>query len=112
MSADNTNTNFWGLNRQGKTNLFHKLNSSCSKSIVGVVCIAHILNNCIWNSTDIEIIVVKIYKHFDIYTVWVDNLKTFGDDIKIEYKIILSFSKTRILSLIPAIEEVLQTYEP
>lgn len=77
---------------------------------------AHILNNCIQNSTDIlpidiEVIVVKMYKYFYIYTVRVDNLKTFCVDIEIEYKKMLSFSKNRFLSLIREIEIVLQMYE-
>lgn len=55
-------------------------------------CIVHILNNCIQNATNIlpndtdEVIVVKIYKHFYIYTVRVNNLKTFSNDIEIKYK--------------------------
>lgn len=64
---------------------------------------AYILNNCIQNATDIlpiniEVIVIKIYIHFYIYTVRVDNLKTFCNNIEIEYKKMLSFSKTRFLS--------------
>lgn len=117
LSADNTNTNFGGPNRQGKNNLFKKLTNSCSTSIVGVGCVAHILNNCIQNSTDIlpfdiEVIVVKIYKYFYIYTVRVSTLKTFCDSVEVEYKKMLSFSKTRFLSLMPAVERILQMFEP
>jgi len=77
LTADNTNTNFGGSNRQGKNNLFKKLSNSCSSSIVGVGCVAHILNNCIQNSSDvlpfdIEVIVEKIFKYFYIYTVRVN----------------------------------------
>ncbi|KAF0717745.1 protein FAM200B-like [Aphis craccivora] len=117
LSADNTNTNFGGPNRQGKNNLFKKLTHSCSTSIVGVGCVVHILNNCIQNSTDvlpfdIEVIVVKIYKYFYIYTVRVSTLKTFCDSVEVEYKKMLSFSKTRFLSLMPAVERILQMFEP
>lgn len=117
LSADNTNTNFGGPNRLGKNNLFKKLNNSCSTSIVGVGCVAHILNNCIQNSTDIlpfdiEVIVIKIYKYFYIYTVRVSTLKTFCDSVDVEYKKMLSFSKTRFLSLMPAVERILQMFEP
>lgn len=82
LSADISKTNFGGPNRLGKNNLFKKFNNSCSTSIVGVGCVAHILNNCIQNSIDIlsfaiEVIVIKIYKYFYIYTVRVSTLKTF-----------------------------------
>jgi len=54
---------------------------------------------------DIEIIVVKIY------TVRVDNLKTYCNNIEIKYKKMLSLSKTTFFSLLPAIERVLQMSE-
>ena len=117
LSADNTNTNFGGSQRKGKNNLFSKLTNSCGKSIVGIGCVAHIFNNCIQNATDslpidIEVIVVKIYKHFYIYTVRVAHLKSFCEAVDMEYKKMLSFSKTRFLSLMPAVERILKMYKP
>lgn len=117
LAADNTNTNFGGMKRKGTNNLFTKLNNSCGKSLIGVGCTAHILNNCIQNATDvlpidIEVIAVKIFKHFYIYTVRVEKLKSFADFVNCEYKKILSFSKTRFLNMMPAIERILQMYEP
>lgn len=117
LSADNTNTNFGGSNRLGKNNLFKKLQNSCSSSIVGVGCVAHIMNNCIQNATDIlpfdiEVIVVKIYKYFYIYTVRVSSLKEFCDTVEVEYRKMLTFSKTRFLSLMPAVERILQMFKP
>lgn len=117
LAADNTNTNFGGMKRKGTNNLFTKLTNSCGKSLIGVGCVAHILNNCIQNATDvlpidIEVIAVKIFKYFYIYTVRVDKLKSFCDFVNCEYKKILSFSKTRFLNMMPAIERILQMYEP
>lgn len=117
LSADNTNTNFGGSQRRGKNNLFTKLTSSCGKSIVGIGCVAHIFNNCIQNATDclpidVEVIVVKIYKHFYIYTVRVAELKSLCETVDVEYKKMLSFSKTRFLSLMPAVERIIKMYNP
>jgi hypothetical protein len=97
--VDNTNTSFGESNRQEKNNLFKKLNDLCSSSIVGVRCVAHILNNCVQNSTDvlpfdIEVIVVKVLKYFYIYTVRASSLKDFYDTKEVEHKKkMLSFQK-------------------
>lgn len=53
-----------------------------------------------------------MYKHFYIYTVWIDNLETFCNDIKIEYKNIFTFSKLRFLSIMPVFERHVQMYKP
>lgn len=78
---------------------------------------AHIFNNCVQNATDslpidVEVIVVKIFKHFYIYTVRVAQLKSFCEEVDVEYKKMLSFSKTRFLSLMPAVERILRMYKP
>ncbi|CAH1971283.1 unnamed protein product [Acanthoscelides obtectus] len=117
MSADNTNTNFGGMRRKGVNNLFSKLNASRGKPVIGIGCVAHIFNNCLQNATDVlpidvEVIAVKIFKHFYISTVRVEKLKQFCDFVDVEYKKMLSFSKTRFLSLMPAIERIVQMFEP
>lgn len=42
LSADNTNSNFGGLMRNGKNNLFFKLSTFLDQKIIGVGCPAHI----------------------------------------------------------------------
>lgn len=117
MSADNTNTNFGGAKRKGVKNLFQKLSVSCNKTLIGVGCIAHVINNCINNAADslpidAEVIIVKLFKFFYIYTVRVTELKTFCEFVGVEYKKILSYSNTRWLRLLPALERVLQMIKP
>lgn len=117
MSADNTNTNFGGAKRKGKNNLFCKLSASTDKTIVGIGCLAHIVNNCINNAADslpidAEVIIVKLFKFFHIYTVRVTELKEFCEFIDMEYRNLLSYSNTRWLRLQPALERVLQMFEP
>ena len=57
-----------------------------------------------------EVIVVKIYAYFYIYTVRVESLKEFCDFVDIEYKQLLGYSKTRWLALMPSVERVLKLF--
>jgi hypothetical protein len=47
LSADNTNTNFGGSSRRGKNNFFHKLKSKLNRTLIGVGCSSHIINNAV-----------------------------------------------------------------
>lgn len=51
-SADNTNTNFRGLQRKGKNNIFTKLKESLNRDILGMGCYAHIIHNSIQCASD------------------------------------------------------------
>lgn len=117
MSADNTNTNFGGAKRKGTNNLFCKLSASTDKTLVGIGCMAHIVNNCINNAADslpidAEVVIVKLFKFFHIYTVRVAELKDLCEFIDVEYRNLLSYSNTRWLRLLPALERVLQMMLP
>ncbi|XP_053967833.1 uncharacterized protein LOC128869326 [Anastrepha ludens] len=74
LSADNTNTNFGGVSRQGQKNVYRKLETKLGRSIVGIGCSAHVIHNTVQAAADslpvdLELISVKIYKFFYIYTV-------------------------------------------
>lgn len=98
--ADNTNTNFGGMRRSGKNNIFTKLKSNLGgRELVGIGCAAHILNNAIQTAADcvpidVQTFITKIYSHFYIYTVRVNELKEFCEFVDIEYKKVLGFSAT------------------
>lgn len=82
--GDNCNTNFGGVKRRGKNNVFFKLKQESGRNLVGIGCVAHIVHNCLQNAVDVlpvdtESLVVKIYKYFYIYTVRVTQLKEFCD---------------------------------
>lgn len=114
--GDNCNTNFGGVNRRGTNNVFTKLKEGLGVDIKGIGCSAHIVHNAIQHAVDglpveIEAIVVKIYKYFCIYTVRVTNLKEFCETADIEYKKLVKHGNTRFLSLLPAVERILQLYE-
>ncbi|XP_055913202.1 uncharacterized protein LOC129946862 [Eupeodes corollae] len=116
MSGDNCNTNFGGCKRAGKNNVFYKLKMNGLSNLIGIGCPAHILHNNIQFgfdglSLDVDSVVMKIYNHFSIYTVRSEKLKSFCESVQIEYKKLLSHSKTRWLSLFPAVERILQMFE-
>lgn len=113
--ADNTNTNFGGKARAGVNNVFFKLNELSTNELFGVGCAAHIVHNALQSAADtlpcdVEAFIVKIFGHFHIYTVRTEQLKEFCDFVELEYAAILGTSKTRWLSLGPAVERVLKLY--
>jgi hypothetical protein len=66
LSADNTNTNFGGLNRKGKNNVHTKLQTELKKDLLGLGCNAHILHNTIQIASDnlpidVEAITIKLF---------------------------------------------------
>lgn len=117
FSGDNCNTNFGGNSRAGTNNVFHKLKGKLNPYIVGVGCSAHILHNAVHHGCDqlpidVELMILKIYNFFSIYTVRTEALKDFCTVAETEYKQLLFHSKTRWLSLFPAIERLLKMYKP
>ena len=59
---------------------------------------------------DIEAIVVKVFKHFSIYTVRVEKLKYLCDESSVQFSMLKSHTSTRFLSLYPAVKKVSQHY--
>lgn len=117
FTGDNANVNFGGVNRLPGQNVWSKLKTLLEKDLVGVGCPAHILHNCAQHGTDtlkidLESVIMKIFNYFSVYTVRTEALKEICDYIDINYHKLLYHSKTRWLSLFPAIERVLQMYEP
>ncbi|XP_023231785.1 uncharacterized protein LOC111631712 [Centruroides sculpturatus] len=114
--GDNCNTNFGGVKRRGENNIYSRLKKELGRNIVGIGCGAHIVHNCLQTAVDvlpieIEALVVKIYKFFYIYTVRVTQLKEFCEFVDVEYKKVLKHGNTRFLSLLPAIDRILEIYE-
>lgn len=119
FGGDNTNTNFGGLRKREGNNVFSHLKNDleCGDNLLGVGCPAHILHNTLHAGTDIlnidiETLVMKLFNHFSIYTVRVNTLKEFCDFVSVSYQDLLHHSKTRWLSIFPAVERVLSLFEP
>ncbi|KAK1879484.1 Catalase isozyme 1 [Dissostichus eleginoides] len=82
------------------------------------VCKAKLAHTCVcpikvqailkrkWTQTNIG----KLCKYFHIYTVRTESLKEYCDFVDIEYRRMLSHSKTRWLSLFPGIERMIQMF--
>lgn len=114
--GDNCPTNFGSRERGGQRNVFFRL-KQWILDLIGIGCAAHIVHNalkcaCDGMPFDVECIVVKIYSHFYMYTVRVEALKTLCDAIEgVEYSKLLGYSKTRFLTLGPAIDSILKVYD-
>jgi len=96
--ADNANTNFEGVARKRENNVFSKMESILNRNLIGVGCAAHITNNAIQRAADllpidVENIIQKIYGHFYIYTIRVNNLKELCEEAETECQQILGYWK-------------------
>ena len=73
------------------------------------------MRSCIQHAVDNLPVAVKsllkIYKFFDIYTVRVAELKQFCDFVDIEYQRISQHGNTRFLSLLPALQRILEMFK-
>ena len=117
MSADNTNSNFGGLNRAGRVNVHTKVKTALQREVIGLGCPAHIVHNTCRTAmdtipVDVEHLLRKVYGYFHIYTVRVEALKDFCDFVGEAYQTIFSRSTMRWLSMLPAVERILQMYAP
>jgi hypothetical protein len=115
VSADNTNMNFGGKKRKGKNNLYFKMQENTVNNLVGIGCPAHVIHNAVQTAADclpidLQLIINKIYQHFHIYCVRVEELKSFCEFTSTEYKTVLGNSKTRWLSLLPAVQRVIDIF--
>jgi saccharopine dehydrogenase-like NADP-dependent oxidoreductase len=82
VSADNTNTNFGGRKRKGKYNLCFKMQENTLNNLIGIGRPAHVIHNAVQTAVDclpidLQLIIKKIYQHFHIYWVRVEELKSF-----------------------------------
>lgn len=117
FGADNTNTNFGNKLRQTKNNVFSHLKTDLGRDIEGIGCPAHILHNTASTaadvlSIDIEIIVIKLFKYFSIKNSRIERLKLFCIASNVNYMSILSHSRSRWLTLVPAIERIIKLWTP
>lgn len=114
--GDNAAANFGSVQRGGQNNAYYHL-KQWKKSLIGIGCAAHIAHNalkfaCDAMPIDVECIVVKIYAHFYIYTVRIEELKELCSEMDdVEYKKLLGYAKTRFLAMAPAIGRILNLFE-
>lgn len=113
--GDNAPCNFGNLERSGTKNALYKLNQ-LYPGLIGVGCGAHIVHNtlkagCDKMPFDVELIVVKIYSHFYLFTVRVTKLKQFCESVDVEYQKLLGYGKARFLALLSAVDSILRIFD-
>lgn len=113
--ADNAKVNFGGETRGGQNNVYFKM-KAWIPHLLGINCAAHVTHNALKYSCDalpidIEYVVVKIYSHFYIYTSRTSKLKSFCEEVNVEYQKLLGYAKTRFLALEPAIKRILEVFD-
>lgn len=116
FSGDNCNTNFGGVDRNGTNNVYHKLKTVINENLVGLGCPVHVVSNATHQGLsqldlNVDGIVLKLHNYFSIFTIRVGQLKDFCVFTEIEYKPLLFHSKTRWLSLSPAVRRILDMYD-
>lgn len=73
-TAEDTNSNFDDMKRKVNENMFRKVQSDLDRPILRICCLCHIVHNSVKTACGcvplyIEVIVIKVYKYFYIYTV-------------------------------------------
>ena len=94
----------------------HQVKDNGKRDPVDIGCTIHTVHNCLQHAVEtlpvcVESLIVKLYKFFHIYTVRVSELKVFCNFADVEYQRLLLHGNTRFLSLLPALERVLEMFE-
>lgn len=117
LSADNTNTNFGGLKRSGKRNVFTKLKSDLGREILGIGCNAHMIHNAGHTAmavipVDVETLLIKVFSYFHTYTVRIERFKDICTLVGQKHREFLGYGHVRWLSMLPALDRILLLFKP
>lgn len=108
--ADNANVNF------GCHNSVFQLLHNDNDNILPVGCPAHIVHNSVkyalgLSTFDLENFILKLHSHFSYYAKRVQALKDFYETYESEFAPVLRHVKTRWLSLLPAVERAIKSFD-
>ncbi|XP_054834912.1 uncharacterized protein LOC129329386 [Eublepharis macularius] len=83
--------------------------------LIQVGCMGHVIHNCLKKgmralSFDVETFILKVYSEFSSSTKKIDSLMSFYEFVETEYKDVLQHVPTRWLSLLPAVDRVLESW--
>lgn len=111
FGADNCNTNFGGVERNGNNNVFAHLKRTLGRDIFGLGCLFHIVGNSVETAVDIlphdiGAIIEKMFKHLHIHAVRAANLQSICDEAGITYKKLTRHSNVRFLTLLSSIQRI------
>jgi hypothetical protein len=87
LCADNTSSNFGGVQNKGQNSVFARLQKNLRHGVIRVGCAGHVFCNAVLAVTeilpvDVEMIIYKIYLYFMSYTVRVETLKEFCEFVE------------------------------
>lgn len=116
--GDNCPTNFGKpITRTGKNNVFYLLKNTVGANLIGIGCLAHLLHNAIDTGCsvvlphDMEAVVVKIYKHFYIYTQRTEALKVFCESKDIAFENLKSYGTTRFVAMKECLTTIIKLFD-
>eukprot|EP00918_Siedleckia_nematoides_P036877 GHVU01080038.1.p1 GENE.GHVU01080038.1~~GHVU01080038.1.p1 ORF type:complete len:428 (+),score=58.22 GHVU01080038.1:953-2236(+) len=118
LSADNENVNFGGEKRGGTKNVFFLLKERLERPLMGVNCHCHVCHNSVQKSADasipydLPILIGKLYQEFEYETSHVTALSKLCEEEDIEHLNVLSATKSRWLSLLPALGRLETLFQP
>ena len=123
--ADNCPTNFGSFDRQGPNNIFHHLTEEFGDKLIGVGCLAHIVNNSLKNSVeklnfgekDLNTFLAQVHQYFmhsnsnRVENIYLIRAQLGGEQTYSSNKPpTKSYSKTRWLSTGPAINAIINQW--
>lgn len=117
-SADNAPINFGSVNRTGDKNVFTRMQKEFNDILIGMGCLAHALHNtpndaCLTNIPyDFNQILTLIHKQFKTSTKQSEALKTFCEEMDVEYQKVKSCPNTRFIAKKASINSVLRVLDP
>lgn len=115
--ADNCPTNFGSVERGGTKNVFHRMQEVFNKNLIGIGCLAHILHNAPQDAChnilpfDIQSILVLMYKQFYKSTKQTEALKTFCEELSIEFSNVKGCPSVRFLAKQSCIDSILKIFD-
>lgn len=117
-SADNAPVNFGSVDRTGEKNVFARMQEVFNNNLIGMGCLAHVLHNtpydaCLANIPyDFNQILTLIHKQFKTSTKQSEALKSFCEEMDVEYQRVKSCPNTRFIAQKASINSVLRVLGP
>lgn len=115
--ADNAAVNFGALHSETEGNVYAMLETALNRILIPISCAAHLIHNAssaaVMNviPIDIDIVLVKIARHFRIYTQRTEKYREFCSSAGYDAKNILSHNSVRWLSVYPCVHWLLKIYD-
>lgn len=117
-SADNAPVNFGSVDRTGDKNVFTRMQDQFNNILIGMGCLAHVVHNtphdaCLANIPyDFNQILTLIHNQFKTSTKQTEALKTFCEEMDVQYQRVKSCPNSRFIAQKSSIDAVLRVLGP